>query len=414
MIAVSKLPEAALLVPSRRWVVLRFGDDTTELPVTITSVETADVVIIGGGIAGLSVADALVRYEPTISVIVVEREPTLTAHSTGRSAAVYVPGLGGPAFSALAAASRRFLEDPPDGFADGPLMTPRGDVNLRVRGATEVEWSDANSIDGEFVELTNREIADLVPWVDLRDVDGGTLQADVLDLDVLGLHQGFVRGARAAGVQLRRTCEAIAGSFDGSAWTITGPEVAVVAPVVVNAAGAWGDVVAERCGVAPVGLRPCRRTAFTVPTPGIDGGPMIMTSNHDFYAKPESGGQLLISPMDQTLVGPCDVRPEEIDIAQAIEAAQRFISAPLRSVSTSWAGLRTFAPDEQPVIGHDPTAQGFVWCCGQGGTGIQTAPAAGALTAAFVLRRAIPDLIVAHGLDPAQIDPARFSTTIGQ
>ncbi|NOX31489.1 MAG: FAD-binding oxidoreductase, partial [Actinobacteria bacterium] len=157
-----------------------------------------------------------------------------------------------------------------------------------------------------------------------------------------------------------------------------------------------------------VGLEPRRRTAFTVPTPGVSHGPLVATSAFDFYAKPEAGEQLLLSPADQEPVSAQDIRHDEIDVARAIDAAQPFLLPQLRSVTSAWAGLRTFAPDEGPVLGIDADASSFVWCCGQGGTGIQTAVAAGRVVAAAVLGNEIPDDVTAAGVLVHQIDPGRF------
>ncbi len=368
-------------------------------------IDGADVVIVGGGIAGLGVAHALAGHA---DVLVIERESTLTAHSTGRSAAVFLPGLGGQAFAGLADASYEFLRHPPTDLVDGPLLSERGLLDLTIRGVAPAEQSRANSHEGDVVAVTNAEIGLLAPWVNVSLVDGGFYQQDVADLDVLALHQLFVRGARRAGVRILRTAEAVVGEQVGDRWRITGPQKPVDAATVVNAAGAWGDVVAERFGLRGVGLDPRRRTAFTVPTPGVSHGPLVATSAFDFYAKPEAGEQLLISPADQEPVAAQDIRHDEIDVAMAIDAAQPFLHPQLRSVTSAWAGLRTFAPDEGPVLGIDSDAPNFVWCCGQGGTGIQTAVAAGRVVAAAVLGKEIPDDVTAAGVLMNQIDPGRF------
>ena len=372
---------------------------------------TFDVVVVGGGIGGMSVAYELAEHA---SVLVVEREPNLTHHSTGRSAAIFLPGLGGAAFSALSEASEAFLVEPPEGLTDAPVLTPRGDVIIDVAEDARhlVASSDghtANRItEGARVPIDNDQLLELVPWVDVTHVDGGSYQEDVRDLDVPGLHQAFLRGARQRGIEIWRSNEAVRGHRRGDGWRVEVGDDQVDAGAVVNAGGAWGDVVAERFGARPVGLTPCRRTAFTVATPGVSDGPLIHTASHDFYAKPESGGQLLMSPMDQTPVEPQDIRPEEEDVARTIELAQHFIRPELRVVRTAWAGLRTFAPDADPVLGPDPEQPGFHWCCGQGGTGIQSAPAAARVVAAGVLGSDLPADVLDAGLDVGQIDPGRF------
>ncbi|MCB0992129.1 MAG: FAD-binding oxidoreductase [Acidimicrobiales bacterium] len=365
-----------------------------------------DVVVIGGGIAGISVAATL---PPELKVVVIERESSLTHHSTGRSAAVLLEGLGGSAFSALTSVGVSTLAQPDPDFSEVPFIEPRGLVTLDVEGhePEDVSADIANSRLTQVQELDIDAIVELVPWVDPRLIIAGRYQQEVFDLDVAGLHQAYVRQARRNGVEIVRNCEALTLDTVRKTWTVDTPQRRFSAPTVVNAAGAWGDVVAEFAGVSKVGLVAKRRTAFTVAAPGVRGGPMIDTSAADFYAKPESGEQLLLSPMDKTPVEPCDVRHEEIDVARTIEIAQPYLLPQLRTVRTAWAGLRTFAPDQHPVIGWGDR-EGFFWMCGQGGTGIQSAPGAAACAVSLLLGHGVPRDAVEAGLDPVTIDPLRF------
>ncbi|MFT7647651.1 MAG: D-arginine dehydrogenase [Candidatus Poriferisodalaceae bacterium] len=369
--------------------------------------ETADVVVIGGGIAGLGAAFHLSQ---THEVAVIERETTLTAHSTGRSAAVFVAGLGGLAFSALSDASLAWFRSPPDGLADVPLLTPRGLLNLLAPGEEHMgETSQSNERKAAQRFLTASEVGKELSWVDTAVIAGALYQEDVEDMDVLAIHQAFVRGARAHGTRIHRSSEALEVTRTGNQFTARTPTGTVSAPVLVNAAGAWADVVAARCGARPVGLIPKRRTAFTVSTPEVHDGPMVGDAGFTFYAKPEAGEQMLLSPMDESPVEPHDVRHEEETVAMTIDRAQPWLRPKLRHVRQAWAGLRTFAPDENPVIGWDPEVEGLFWFAGQGGTGIQSAPAASETVASLVNGTGVPVGVAQHGVKIDHLSPARFN-----
>ncbi len=365
-----------------------------------------DVVVVGGGIAGVSVAACL---PSALDVVVVERETSLTQHSTGRSAAMVVPGLGGQVFGALTDFGLQVLDNPDPEFSDVSFMSQRGVLTIEPSGHAPGPAVDdmANLREGQIEQIDLAAAAELVPWVDFTSVSSATYQHDVSDLDVAGLHQAYVRQARRNLVEIVREAEATDLQRRDTTWVVSTAERVFETAVVVNAAGAWGDVVAARAGVSPVGLVPKRRTAFTVPAQGVSSGPMLITSSDTFYAKPESGGQLLLSPMDQTPVEPSDIRHEEIDVARTIELAQPFINREMRSVRTAWAGLRVFAPDQNPVIGWGDV-DGFFWLCGQGGTGIQSAPGAAECAAALIVGQPVPRGALDAGLDPRTIDPLRF------
>jgi len=374
----------------------------------------ADVVIIGGGIAGLTVAHHLAPHR---RVMVIEAEPTLAHHTTGRSAAQYLETYGGAVNQSLTLASRHFFFDPPPDLVDHDLLTRV--PFLHVGGPD----------DRELIEAEAARAATFVPGVAVLDRDGlrrhcpvlrpeavgwGVLEPDAMDIDVMALHQAFVRGSRRhdAVIATSRSAQRIEPRPDG--WrvhTSTGP---IDTHFVVNAAGAWGDVVAERAGIDPLGLTPLRRTAFTsAPATSPVGWPLVHThvgsaTLAPCYFKPEAGGQLLCSLADESPAPPGDARPNEVDVALALDHLDALTTLGLRSVRRAWAGLRTFTPDRQPAIGWEPTAPGFFWMVGQGGTGIQTAPASGALAAALIM--GVDPATVRHGptLDPAAVSPARF------
>ena len=370
------------------------------------------VVVVGGGIAGVSAAYALSRRDDTLDVVLVEAEPQLAQHTTGRSAAQLIENYGAAAVRPLTAASLDFLRSPPDGLVDGPLLSPR--PLLTVGRAEQDETigrtlAEGRAVSDTIVEIDPDEAVRLFPVLRRDRVDRAVLEPDAADIDVAGLHQAFVRGFRRLGGSIRTSVRVDAAAADGRGWRVETTDGAVGADVLVDAAGAWGDVVAERAGIAPVGLRALRRTACMVTGPaGSSAWPLLADADHEWYVKPD-GPQLLCSPGDETPSEPCDARPEELDVALAIERVNEHTTLGIRSVNSAWAGLRTFAPDRSMVIGPEPDRPEFVWCVGQGGTGIQTAPGAGRLVADLVVHgRPDPARFDGTGLDLAGLLPDRF------
>ncbi len=371
----------------------------------------ADVLVVGGGIAGVSVAYELAA---THRVVLAETEPQLAYHTTGRSAALYFENYGHAAIRPLSKASRRFLEEPPPELCDVPLLSPRG--GLTVARHDQVELLDEAEEEGLAAGTDVRRLdvdgcLELVPAFRRDLVAGGLWEPDAADIDVAALHQTYVRGIRVRGGEIRRAAPVTALSPTGDGWRARVGDEDLAVDVVVDAAGAWGDEVATMAGVDPIGLQPYRRTAFMVP--GREewrDWPMCIGVAHDWYFKPD-GIQLLCSPADETPSDPCDARPDELDVAIAIDRINAMTTLGIRSVRSAWAGLRTFAPDRAMVIGPDPDAPGFVWLVGQGGTGIQTAPAAARLAAALV-RGEEPDRdLVELGVDPEALGPGRLRST---
>lgn len=356
--------------------------------------------------AGVSAAYHLA---PHGSVALIEAEVQLAKHTTGRSAAVFTENYGGPVNERLTTASRSFMESQAEGLADSPILSPLG--MLEVYGpesADRLVASPGHSrSDSVVIEIVDQsEIRQLVPCIRPGVAVGGVWEPNAAEIDVMGLHQAFLRGARRYNTSVELGAGATAITKSGSHWDVQTGSSTVTASIVVNAAGAWGDVVASAAGVKPVGLMPTRRTAFTVPTAlETEGWPFVTFQDGDehFYFKTESGGQLLCSPSDETPSEPCDARPEEIDIAKAIDSINERTSLSIRSVRSAWAGLRTFAPDRDPVIGEAEEQEGFFWFVGQGGTGIQTAPAAGALLASLIVDSPLPDHLARTGLNPSDV-----------
>jgi D-arginine dehydrogenase len=368
-----------------------------------------DVAIIGAGIAGASVAAVLAE---SLSVVVVECEAFPGMHSTGRSAALFSEIYGGEAVRALSRASRDFLHAPPDGFAAAPLTRPRG--ALHIASEAQLAALDAfcalPDIAPAIARKTARECRALCPILREDQVAAGALEAASADVDVDALHQGYLRLLKTRGGTLLVDAEVLAVSREGAGWCMTAGETEIEAPIVVNAAGAWADEVAVLAGVRPIGLQPRRRTALIVDAPedaDSDAWPMVIDIDEQFYFRPDAGA-LLLSPADETPSPPCDAQPDEWDIAVAIDRVTTATTLDVRRVRRSWAGLRSFAPDRAPVVGFAPAASGFFWLAGQGGYGIQTAPAMAALAAALVAGAPVPATLTDFGVDAEALRPGRF------
>jgi D-arginine dehydrogenase len=362
-----------------------------------------DFVVIGGGIAGVSAAAHLA---PLGTVILLEAERALAYHTTGRSAAMYVANYGKQGSRALGVASKAFLDHPPEESTDSPLLSPRGLLwvadRARIGMLEERKTGDASR------RLEALEVLRLVPGMKPEWVAGGVHEPDALDIDVAALHQAFVRIARRHGADLRTSAPVAALARERDKWRVTTPVGDIQCSAVVNASGAWGDVVAGLAGVAPVGLQPLRRTAFMVPgEDAYSSWPFVVDVEERFYFRPD-GPQLLCSLAEETPSPPTDVRPEMSDVALAIDRINEATNLGIRTVNSQWTGLRTFAPDREMVIGEEPDAPGFFWLAGQGGTGIQTSPACGALVASLVTHNTPPSDLSATGVDADRYSPARF------
>jgi D-arginine dehydrogenase len=362
-----------------------------------------DVIVIGAGIAGATAAAALAADR---RVALIEAEEAAGYHTTGRSAAMWILNYGPPDVRLLTRLSRGFLADPPEGFTEATLMHRR--PVLYLAPAEQRAALAAAVAEGEGVrEIAPAAARALVPALRPGYAAAAAIEEDAFDLDVAALHQGFLRAlTRRGGVLgLRRRSQRIARA--GATWRVeTAAGDTLAAPVVVNAAGAWGDEVATQAGVAPIGLVARRRTAAVVdPAPqAVADWPMTMDIAGTWYMRPEARTRLMVSPADATDDIARDVRPEEIDIALGIDRMQAAMDVPVRRVERSWAGLRSFAPDGSLVLGWDARAEGFFWSVGQGGYGIQTSPAAGRLVADLVAGRAPGPA----GAVLAAVDPSRF------
>ncbi|MFL9925273.1 FAD-binding oxidoreductase [Herbaspirillum lusitanum] len=378
--------------------------------------QAADYLIIGAGIAGASIAYWLA---PHGRVLLLERESQPGYHSTGRSAALYMASYGPPQVRALTCASRAFFDQPPAGFTDHPLLTPRGALFIaRPDQMAELDAHEAivRSVSDQVERLSAEQACARVPVLRPQEVGGAVYEEDACDIDVHALHQGFLRGARAAGARIVTDAGVLSLNRTDAhlqMWQVETSQGTFTAPVVINAAGAWADVIAGLAGAAPIGLVPKRRSAFTF---AVDAGlqsaawPMFMGVDESFYVKPDAG-LLLGSPANADPVEPHDVQAEELDIAIAIDHIQTRTSLVIRRPSHVWAGLRSFVEDGSFVGGFDPDLPGFFWAAGQGGYGIQTAPAAGEAYAALLRGLPLPASIAGFGVDADALSPARLRPT---
>jgi len=379
--------------------------------VTRTDLTRCDILVIGGGIAGAGAAYALAEEA---EVILLEREAQCGYHATGRSAASFTENYGSAVVRRLAMASRAFLEAPPAGFAEHPLMRPRGMITIARDDQIEAlgrELERAQHFVPEIRRIGREEAIARVPALRPDYVTDAIFEPDCRDIDVHGLHQGYLRGLKRRGGRIVNDAEVLAIQHRAWVWQVETRAGRLSAPRLVNAAGAWADEIARKAGIRPLGLTPRRRTVFTIDAPAglaIDAWPMVTDVAETFYFKPDAG-QLLVSPADAEPSAPTDAQAEDYEVALGVDRLQRATTIAVRRINRKWAGLRTFAADESPVAGEDPAARGFFWLAGQGGYGFKTAPALSGIIAALVLRRDLSEAIAARGLTAAELSPARFA-----
>jgi D-arginine dehydrogenase len=373
-----------------------------------------DIVIVGAGIAGASLAWNLLNSWSNIekpSVLILEREAAPGFHSTGRSAALFMESYGPPQARALTRVSRNFYGKAPISFCSGPIMHPRGCLYVAWQGQ-EQELSalfEELRLTTQVEMLNAAQTLERVPVLKADSLIGSISEPLVSDIDVDLLHQGYLRGFRGAG---------------GELWTNAGLKTAIHTPEgwhlklddgrelqckqIVNAAGAWADSVAIACSVAPVGIQPKRRSAFIFDSPHDSAcWPTVGSVNVDWYFKPEAG-LLLGSPANADPVQAHDVQAEELDIASAIFNIEQHTSLSIRRPKRTWAGLRSFAPDDELVIGYDKNSPNFFWLAGQGGYGIQSAQGAAMLASSLMFNQDLPQELQRCGVDAALMSPARF------
>lgn len=370
----------------------------------------ADFLIVGAGIAGASVGYWLA---PHGRVVLLERESQPGYHSTGRSAALFMESYGTPQVRALTLASRAFLESPPDGFTDHPVLGERGAMMVAVHGqeqALQAHWNLLRAMSPRARLLDAAGACEVTSVLRRDRLLGAVLEPDAVDMDVHAIHQGFLRGIRHHGGSI--VCDAEVAGLDRAAgvWRVQAGGQTYEAPVVLNAAGAWAGRVGTMAGARSIGLQPRRRSAFIfAPPPGIPSASWPLTAGvaEDWYFKPDAG-MLLGSPANADPVEPHDVQPELMDIATAIDRIQQITTLVIQRPTHTWAGLRSFVPDGDLVGGWDPLRPGFFWVAGQGGYGIQTSPAMGEACAALARGLPLPPRIAGFGLDATMLAPHRL------
>jgi D-arginine dehydrogenase len=384
---------------------------------------TYDFAIVGAGIAGASLA---YRLASEATVLILEREPHPAMHSTGRSAAMFMETYGSPQARALTRASRAFFEAPPEGFSPVPILSPRGALYVAWAGQEGVLEDQFRLLQAvaspahPVLRLDANDTLSCVPVLNPEAMAGAIFEPDAMDIDVDALHQGYLRGAKHLGAQIALKSELSSATFlnDTRLWHIhTKDGQQYRAGVVINAAGAWADECATRCGTKALGVQPKRRSAFIFE--GVTSSGESLTPQKtahwptfsgvlvDWYVKPDAG-LLLGSPANADPVPAHDVQAEELDIATAIQEIEAHTTLRIRRPKRVWAGLRSFAPDDELLIGWDVLQPRFFWLAGQGGYGIQSADGAAQLAANLLLEHSISSHLTSHGVDPRKTSPARL------
>ena len=369
-----------------------------------------DFLVVGAGIAGASAAWALAEHG---SVIVVERETSAGYHTTGRSSAQFLESYGNLSTRCLTRGARAFLEDPPEGFTESPLLSPR--AALFFARADQIDdlhalYATVRALTREVALMDAGEVRDRVPVMRADYVAGGMFEPGSMDVDVHALHLGFLRAARRRGVRIVLDAEVESIEHRRARWHAGTRNGSYAAKVVVNAAGAWCDEVGRLAGAKPIGLVPKRRTAFTFDPPaGSDSHawPLCIDVEEELYFKPDAG-RLICSPADETPSPPCDAQPEDLDVAIAVDRLGKATTLEVNRIVSRWAGLRSFVSDHSLVIGPDTDLEDFHWVAGQGGYGIQTSPAVARTVAALATGGDVPADLLALGLKRSDIDPARL------
>ncbi|MBA3038485.1 MAG: FAD-binding oxidoreductase [Alphaproteobacteria bacterium] len=370
-----------------------------------------DVAVVGGGIAGASFAYRVAGHR---SLVLLEAEAQVGYHSTGRSAAEFSRQFQNETTGLLADASYDFLANPPEGFADVPLLIPRG--NLVIASEERLPKLDAAfreviATSAQSRPVSIEEAIAMVPFLRPDYMAGAFYDPACWDMEVESILQGYLRGARRNGADIRTGSPVSAVERDGGIYRLQTPQGPILARRIVNTAGAWADRLAVLAGLAPLGIVPHRRTAITVDVPAdYDLAPMpgVNEVDEDFYFKPEAG-KLMVSPADATPSDPCDAQPEDIDVAYAAHFLEQSTTLPVKTISHKWAGLRSFTADKLQVVGSDRNDPDFFWLAGQGGSGILTSPALSEWAAGLFLDGTPPERLVDLGLEPGIFSPRRLA-----
>ncbi|WNJ98107.1 FAD-binding oxidoreductase [Thalassospiraceae bacterium LMO-JJ14] len=370
--------------------------------------------IIGAGIAGASLAYRLSEQLGSgRDILLLEREDRPGYHSTGRSAAVYTETYGPPVIRALTAASRSFFDAPPSGFADNPLLHPLG--LMLIGGEHRREKADnlfeqCRALTPTIQYLEGDAVSNLVPVLKPEWAAVGVLEPDAMSMDVAAIHEGYLRGFKSRDGVILTDAGVLAADCTSGLWRLETRNSTVNAEVVINASGAWADEIAQMAGLSPLGIQPKRRTALVFQAPSehdTSTWPMINDIDETFYFKPDAG-RILASPEEATPMPPCDVQPDEYDIAVTVDRIENATTMQIRRIDNKWAGLRSFFDDGVPALGFDPRAKGFFWLAGQGGYGITTSDAMARLATHRILNIPDPGEVIDKGVDLSVISPARL------
>jgi len=354
-----------------------------------------EIAIVGAGIAGASLA---AEIAPHLSVLLIEAEDRPGYHSTGRSAAFWAESYGGPLIQPLTTASGAFL-------AEHGVLRPRGALHLAdAEGEAVLDRMEKEEGEVLLEPLDRQAIERMLPGV-RPGWDRALFEPSCADIDVAALHAFYLKTARQAGVEIVTGARLTGAKRRNGTWSLETNAGRFQCAILADAAGAWADEVARMAGVTPIGIEPHRRTIaqLRIDPPAPPDLPLVIDARERFYFKPEAGGRLWVSPHDETPCEPCDCAPEELDVAMAIDRLQQVVDWRVEAVEHRWAGLRSFAPDRLPVYGFAPGRDDFFWCAGQGGFGIQTAPAAAKMAAALLLGRP------RAGVDPSPYLASRFA-----
>jgi len=369
--------------------------------------ETADIVVIGAGMGGVSAAFELAKKN---RVILLEREDQPSYHSSGRSAATLIETFDNPVIRGMTLAARLFLERGVDLFGPASILSVRGLLIIAREDQVEALDTEIACAKGPVEKVDGRRALAIHPGLNDAYVSAAIYDGSAADIDVHAMMQGYLKGLRFRGGRLMTNAEVTAIERHADLWRIETQAGAVEAPVLVNAAGAWADLIAKIAGVRPIGLVPKRRTVINVDPPtdvDVSNWPMVVDVGEQFYFKPDAG-RILASPADQTPSPPTDAQAEEIDVAHAVDRLERATTMTVRRVTHRWAGLRSFVDDNTPVVGPAPDAEGFFWLAAQGGYGIMIAPALAWILAAAVVGQDLPTQLTDLGIDAADVAPARL------
>jgi D-arginine dehydrogenase len=366
-----------------------------------------DILVVGGGMAGFSIAAELAEQA---SVVIIEQEDQPGYHASGRSVAFWEETYGGAGVQPLTSASGPMLADPAPTFSDHSFLRPRGAIHLGRRGEDALGTallSDFGGSDVKFDELGRDALEAMLPGL-RPEWTIGISEPSCADIDASGLLAAYRRKAKKGGVEERLSTRLLSARREGSGWQVETTDGPLSCGVIVNAAGAWADNVAQICGAVPLGVKPFRRTVVQLRCPDAPAHvPLIISLDGSFYFKSEGEGRLWLSPHDEIPDTARDVAPEEIDVAIAIDRFERVVDWPIAAVEHKWAGLRSFAPDRLPIYGYDPAMPGLFWFAGQGGFGIQTSPAAALIGASRLAGTELPGPV--RHIDVDAYGPERFA-----